>query len=124
MHDPSQPVTLRDVARAAGVSTASASRALAGEGGVSADLRRRILAAADRLGYTPNLAARSLAARRSGLIGIMANTVAEARVAEVVTALGRRLAEAGYGLAIATTQGSPEESLAAMRQLVSRGVEG
>jgi len=124
MLDPSHPVTLREVARAAGVSTASASRALAHEGAVSADLRRRILAAADRLGYTPNLAARSLAARRSGLIGIMVNTLDEPLVPEVVRALGRRLAEAGYGVVIAATRESPGESLAAMRQLISRGVEG
>ncbi len=124
MLDPSHPVTLREVARAAGVSTATASRALAREGAVSADVRRRVLAAAGRLGYTPNLAARSLAARRSGLIGIMVNRLAEPLVAEGVPAFARRLAEAGYGVVIATTLGSAGESVAAMLQLVSRGVEG
>lgn len=105
------------------MSTASASRALAREGAVSADLRRRILAAAERLGYTPNLAARSLAGRRSGLIGIMVNTLAEPLVAEVIAALERRLAQAGFGVAIATSRDSPGESVRAMRQLIGLGVE-
>ena len=52
------PVRLRDVARAAGVSTASASRALSAPSLVSPSLTARILAAAERLGYVPNLAAR------------------------------------------------------------------
>ncbi|TMH22455.1 MAG: LacI family DNA-binding transcriptional regulator [Betaproteobacteria bacterium] len=46
-----ETMTLRDVARAAGASTASASRALTGEGSVTTELRSRILAAAARLGY-------------------------------------------------------------------------
>src|SRR5271170_2827762 len=124
MSIPSTPVTLREVARAAGVSTASASRALARKGEVSADLRQRILAAADRLGYVPNLAARSLAARRSGLIGVLVNTLAEPLLAEVVAALEHRLAEAGYAIAIVATRGSPGDSLTALRGLLGRGVEG
>jgi LacI family transcriptional regulator len=115
---------LREVARAAGVSTASASRALARKGAVSADLRQRILAAAERLGYTPNLAARSLAARRSGLIGVLVNTLAEPLVAEVVAALEHRLAEAGYAIVIVATRGSPGDSLTALRGLLGRGAEG
>src|SRR5271154_6234020 len=111
MHDPQAPVTLRDVARAAGVSTASASRALARQGAVSADLRQRILAAAKRLGYAPNLAARSLAAGKSGLIGVLVNSLAEPLVADVVAALEQRLAQAGYGIAIAAHGGSPGDGL-------------
>jgi LacI family transcriptional regulator len=119
----SPPVTLRDVARAAGVSTASASRALARHGAVSADLRRRILAAADRLGYTPNLAARSLAARRSGLVGVMVDRLAEPVLAEAVAALERRCATAGYGRVIVAARDSAGDALIALRELLSRGAE-
>src|SRR2546430_17709988 len=77
MKSPFDTITLRDVARAAGVSTASASRGLAGESNVSAELRSRVLAAATRLGYVPNLAARTLATRRSGLIGMVVRNVAD-----------------------------------------------
>jgi LacI family transcriptional regulator len=125
MPDRPPSVTLREVARAAGVSTASASRALARPDGVSADLRRRILAAAGRLGYAPNFAARSLATRRSGLIGVLVNTLAEAHLADTLAALERRLAVAGYGLVIAATEGASGASLAsALQQLLGRGAEG
>jgi LacI family transcriptional regulator len=119
----SRPVTLREVARAAGVSTASASRALARHGAVSADLRQRILAAADRLGYSPNLAARSLAARRSGLVGLMVDNLAEPVIAEAAAALERRLAAAGYGLVMVSARDSPGHALIALRELLSRGAE-
>src|SRR5271169_3712026 len=113
MVDRPQPVTLRDVARAAGVSTASASRALARRGTVSADLRQRIQAAADRLGYTPNLAARSLAIQRSGMVGVMVDGLAEPLIADAVAALERRLAAAGYGLLIVAARESPQQRVTA-----------
>src|SRR2546430_17100767 len=83
MKSPFDTITLRDVARAAGVSTASASRGLAGESNVSAELRSRVLAAARRLGYVPNLAARTLATRRSGLFGMVVGNVADPLMAGI-----------------------------------------
>lgn len=118
-----QPVTLREVARAAGVSTASASRALTAGGAVSADLRRRILAAADRLGYAPNLAARALAGRRSGLIGVLANNLGDHLIVAALKAFERRLAEAGYGVMIAVPPGSSAHGLSALLELLGRGAE-
>jgi LacI family transcriptional regulator len=96
-----QMITLRDVARAAGVSTASASRVLSGGGNVSASLQLRIRAAAARLGYVPNLAARSLATRRSGLIGVVFDRAVDELTAEIVMACERALAGSGYGILIA-----------------------
>jgi len=116
-------VTLREVARAAGVSTASASRALTQRDTVSADLRQRIKAAAERLGYVPNLAARSLAARKSGLIGVLVDSLTEPLVADMVATLEQRLAQAGYGIAIAANARSPGDALTALRALLGRGVE-
>jgi LacI family transcriptional regulator len=120
---PLPPVTLREVARAAGVSTASASRALARHGAVSADLRQRIRAAADRLGYTPNLAARSLAARRSGLVGVMVGDLGEALISDALAALECRLAAAGYGVVMVGTRESPGRARSALRELLSRSAE-
>jgi DNA-binding LacI/PurR family transcriptional regulator len=116
-------VTLRDVARAAGVSTASASRALAGEGAVTTELRSRILAAAARLGYVPNLAARTLATRRSGLIGIVVQNLADPLIANILTACERTLAESACGVVLTTTGGSLEENLLATHALLGRGAQ-
>jgi LacI family transcriptional regulator len=116
-------VTLRDVARAAGVSTASASRALAGERAVTPELHSRILAAAARLAYVPNLAARALATRRSGLIGIVVQNLADPLIANILTACERRLAESACGVVLTTTGGSPEENLLATHALLGRGAQ-
>lgn len=70
MSDPMTP-TLDDVALHAGVSRATASRALSGAGGVRPTTREVVLAAADRLGYVPNQAARSLVTRRAGLVAVI-----------------------------------------------------
>jgi LacI family transcriptional regulator len=115
--------TLRDVARAAGVSTASASRALAGEGAVSTELRSRIEAAATRLGYVPNLAARTLATRRSRLIGVVVRNIADPLIASILTTFEGELAESAYGVMLTTTGGSLEQDLLATRALLSRGVQ-
>lgn len=64
-------VTLDDVARDAGVSRATASRALNGRAGVKADVRARIENAARELGYRPNRAARNLAGGRASVIGLV-----------------------------------------------------
>ena len=116
-------MTLRDVARAAGASTASASRALAGEGSVTTELRSRILAAAARLGYVPNLAARTLATRRSGLIGIIVGSVADPLIVNILAACERRLAEFAYGVMLITTGGRPEQNLLATHALLGRGAQ-
>lgn len=62
--------TIEDVARAAGVSISTVSYALSGKRAISEDTRRRVLAAAARLGYAPKAAARALAARRTRVIAV------------------------------------------------------
>jgi DNA-binding LacI/PurR family transcriptional regulator len=116
-------ITLRDVARAAGVSTASASRALARPQAVSEELRGRILAAAGRLGYAPNLAARALVAGRSGLVAMLVDTLIEPLPAAAAAEMQRSLGREGYSLIIATTGGVHEEALARAREALGRGVE-
>jgi DNA-binding LacI/PurR family transcriptional regulator len=64
-------VTLNDVAAAAQVSRATASRVLTGDARVGARYQSAVLAAAEHLGYVPNRAARSLRTRRSGSIGVV-----------------------------------------------------
>jgi len=115
-------VTLREVARAAGASTASASRALSGENAVSSELHARIVAAATRLGYRPNLAARALVSRRCGVVGVVAHTLADPLHAGVVAALEGRLRAAGLGTLLAVDTDSPDPSEAA-RTLIGRGAE-
>ena len=115
-------VTLKDVARAAGASTASASRALAGRVRVAPDLRTRIIAAASRLGYRPNLAARALASRRSGLVGLVPPDGEDGLLAGIVRGAELALDAHGYGVLLAgEREGGPGTAGA---RLAAKGVEG
>src|SRR6185369_17410400 len=69
----SKPVTLRDVAAQAGVSVATASKALNGQGRMTAETRQRIRETAQRLGFRPNSLAQSLLRRRSFTVGLLTN---------------------------------------------------
>ena len=64
-------VTLSDVAKKVGVSPITISRALRNPEIVSEDLRQQILRTVDEMGYVPNLAARALASRHSGVVGVL-----------------------------------------------------
>ncbi|GGK61430.1 MULTISPECIES: LacI family DNA-binding transcriptional regulator [Streptomyces aurantiacus group] len=66
-----QPATLGDVARLAGVSIATASKALNGRSQVRAETRERVIEAAERLSFRPNQLARSLLAGRTGTVGLL-----------------------------------------------------
>jgi LacI family transcriptional regulator len=108
------------VARAAAVSTASASRALTRPEAVSDELRIRVSEAANTLGYVPNSAARALACRRSGSIGVVTGNLDDPGMAPALAALDTRLTDAGWDLLLGGGEdGTP---LVGARALVSRGV--
>jgi DNA-binding LacI/PurR family transcriptional regulator len=117
-----QKVRLRDVARAAGVSTASASRALNFPEAVGEALRTRITTAAKRLGYLPNPAARALATRRSRFIGVLIESLADPLTAALLDALEKTLRREGFGVALGMAD-HPRDSLANVGELLGRGVD-
>jgi DNA-binding LacI/PurR family transcriptional regulator len=88
---------------------------------VTETLRARVRAAAARLGYVPNLAARALATRRSELVAIIADCLADPVVAAVLAGCERGLAEAGYRVLVSAAPDSPDGSLAAAQDLLGRG---
>ncbi len=112
-----------DVARAAGVSTATVSRVLNRPVSVREALRRRVTEAVARLGYVPHAGARALMLRRSGTVGAIFPTVDNAIFAKAIEALQRRLTDAGLQLLIATSgYDVATESRQAMN-LVTRGAD-
>ena len=70
----SSPVTVKEVAQRAGVSTATVSRVLSGSAGVREALRARVLEAAQSLAYRPNRAARNLRVGSSRAVGVLIRT--------------------------------------------------
>lgn len=116
--------TIEAVAAAAGVSTATVSRALNRPDSVREALRRRVGAAVAELGYVPNAGARSMMLRRSGTIGAIFPTVDNAIFAKAIDALQRRLSEAGQQLLIATCDYDSDAEMRQAVNLVSRGADG
>jgi LacI family gluconate utilization system Gnt-I transcriptional repressor len=110
---PSGRITLQDVARSAGVSPITASRALRGERGVAGDLVGRVKAAAAELGYVPDPAARALASQRGTQVPVMVPLLSNALFVDVVEAVHRELLPHGYQPLIGVTHYDPiqEEQL-------------
>lgn len=117
-------VRLADVARAAGVSLSTASRALGDAAVVQEDTRARVREAAAMLGYLPHGAARALATQRSRTIGAVFPPVDNPIFAAATQALAHELASRGYTLLLATHEYDPGAELAAARALLERGVDG
>lgn len=96
-------VTLADVASLAGVSPITVSRALRGERAVDAELVGRVRAAADRLGYVPDPAARALASRHSTHVALLIPMLSNALFVDLLEGVQRGLRAAGYQTLIGVT---------------------
>ena len=115
---------LSDVARLAGVSAATASRAINYPEKVSATLRQKVAAAITQLDYVPDGAARALATRRSRTIGAVMPTLDFAIFAAGVVSLQNRLHAAGYTLLLANAEYDLAKEAQEVRTLIERGVDG
>ncbi|TVT52185.1 MAG: LacI family DNA-binding transcriptional regulator [Azoarcus sp. PHD] len=115
---------LADVALAAGVSTASVSRVLNEPDKVRPEMRQRVMAAVEQLGYVPDGAARALASGRLRTIGAIVPTLDNAIFASGINALQRRLAQRGFTLLVASSEYDSDEEAREVHALVVRGVDG
>ncbi|MEP1388379.1 LacI family DNA-binding transcriptional regulator, partial [Yoonia sp.] len=116
--------TLDDVARAAGVSTATVSRCLNAGDKVSKPTRDKVMQAVEALGYTPNFNARAMAARRTHTIGAIIPTMENAIFARGLQAFQETLHDHGYNLLVSSSAYRPELEAEQIRALVARGAEG
>jgi hypothetical protein len=116
--------SLIDVAREAGVSMATVSRALSQPELLRADTLLRVRQAAQHLGYRPDRAARTLASGRSSTIGVVIPTLNSPIFADTLQEMQRTLAEAGYQLLVASHEYDPAAEYAAVEKLLSHGVDG
>jgi LacI family transcriptional regulator len=121
-----RPATLRDVAAAARVHPATASRALNPETRllVSEDTARRVTAAAAKLGYRPNPVARSLRTRRSHTVGVLIPDLNNPLFPPIVRGLEDKLAAAGYVALIGNTDADASRERLIFEQMRARHVDG
>ncbi|WP_219468162.1 LacI family DNA-binding transcriptional regulator [Nonomuraea rhizosphaerae] len=124
--NPSSPPTLRDVAEAAGVHTATASRALNPKTRqqISAETARRVMRAAESLGYQPNSVARSLKTSRSATVGLVIPDLTNPLFPPIVRGVESVLESEGYNVWIVNTDNDAERERAKIESLRSRQVEG
>lgn len=120
---PANP-TLRDVALHAGVSTATASRVLNAPDRVSKTTRNRVTDAVRALAYSPNFAARAMAARRTNTIGAIIPTMENAIFARGLQAFQTALRAEGFTLLVAASAYDPAEESAQIATLIARGADG
>lgn len=115
---------LRDVARLAGVSLGSASRALSFPDQVKPSTLAKVEAAVQQLRYVRDGAARALALRRTFSVGAIFPTLNNPIYADSIQALQQRLNTLNYQLIIASHEYDRARELAAVRNLIDRGIEG
>lgn len=117
-------VRMEDVARAAGVSMITVSRALNAPGKLAPATLARVRAAIERLRYVPNLTAGSLASNRSRIIAAIVPTIANSIFSDTVDGLARLLARHRYQLLLGQTQYREEEEAALVDAFLGRRVDG
>jgi LacI family transcriptional regulator len=98
-----QTVTIQDVARTAGVSVSTVSRVLNGKVDVASETQERIQSVIEDLGYTTNLAARSMRSQKKNLVGLIMPDIAYPFAIEVMKGVNRAIAESEFDLLVYTT---------------------
>jgi LacI family transcriptional regulator len=96
MDSEGQPVTIRDIARHAGVSSSTVSRVLNGTTPVHAAKRRAVLEAIEALGYRPNIVAQGLARAHSRAVGVLTEEIASSFYGQIAGAIEDGLRGTGY----------------------------
>lgn len=116
--------TVADVARAAGVSRATAARVLGGYGYAGSEARELVLEAAIRLAYQPNQLARSMATGRSKTIGVVVADIENLYFARAIRAITDTANANGFDVVLANTDEDIELERSALRVMLAKRVDG
>lgn len=116
--------TIADVARLAGVSTATAGRVLGGYGYASEARREQVMRAAEALGYRPNALARSLITGKTRTIGVVAGDIQNAFYASILRGISDVLEQHGFGLLITNSDENLDREVRAVELLLEKQVDG
>src|SRR5258708_25102702 len=117
-------LTIRDVAKAAGVSTATVSNVLNKTGKVGRRTHRLVLSAVKRLGYFPDVHARHLASRESRTLGIIVSDIENPFFPEVIKSFETRARELGYDAILSDTNYDPRRTREAAERMMEHKVRG
>lgn len=117
-------ITIKDVARLAEVSISTVSRVINDSKPVSPEVRKRVLKVIEETGYKPNDVARSLVTRRSYLIGVIVNNLAQSYVADIVRGIEEIGKMYGYDILLCSSYSSTETQEKYLQLLDRKQAEG
>ncbi len=117
-------VSIKQIAKDVGVSTATVSNALTGKGRVSKEMAERIQTRADELGYRPSIAARALKTGQTGILGLVMPNLTNPLFPQIAQKLSLEAEKRNLGILIADSLGSAGEQSQALQRLLDRGVDG
>lgn len=117
-------VTIKDVAREAGVSVGTASQALRDSPAVRETTRRRVLAVSKRLRYQPSALARGLVTRRTHTVGLLISDISNPFFIRAVRAVEDAAQKNGYNVILCNTDEDPSKETQYLRVLVEKRVDG
>ena len=117
-------VTLKDVAKAAGVSYATVSRALSGSPQIGSDTRERIIKLCDEMGYTTNYVARSMVMKKTGLIGLVVHSIDNQCMSELAYYAEMSARSHGYNIMLCNSGPDLKQEKTVVKLLLGRQVDG
>lgn len=123
-HSASGDLTIKDIARMAGVSVSTVSRVINNTGLVTESKLERVNEVLARVNYIPNNSARALVRRRTMSAGLIIPTLSNPLFAPTIAGVERVLAQSGYGLLLACSDREPAKEFAHARTMIERGVDG
>lgn len=116
--------SIKDVAKAAGVSTATVSRVLSNGEHVRPEVRKRVMEAVEQLAYRPNLLARSLRSRQTNTIGLIVSDSRNPFFTSISRAVEDTAYEQGFGLFLCNTDENPEKEAIYLNLMRDENVAG
>jgi LacI family transcriptional regulator/LacI family repressor for deo operon, udp, cdd, tsx, nupC, and nupG len=117
------PVTIKDIAKVAGVSHTTVSRALKSNPVISVETTKRVQELAQQMGYVPNIVARSLNSQQTWTIGMVVTTIADPFVTKVVEGVEQVAQAANYSIFLTPSHNNPKQELAVVETLQRRRVD-
>jgi DNA-binding LacI/PurR family transcriptional regulator len=117
-------VTIKDIAKKAGVSQATVGRVIGGYGSVSSKAKEKVLKVVKELNYVPNSIAQSMKNKRTKTIGVVVGKLGNPFFSEIVNAIEATGAKLGYTVVISNTDEDPKKELECLRTLYSKQIDG